>query len=56
MVKPSKAEIILWLSHNQECWYKRMKRSLQIYNENFSEDGKYVSNEILGDEIKNERA
>ena len=25
-------EPILWLSHNQECWYKRLKRSLQIYD------------------------
>ena len=24
-------EIILWLQHNQDCWYKRMQRSLQIY-------------------------
>ena len=49
-------EIILWLSHNQECWYKRMKRSLQIYNKSFSEDVKHVMTpEIFEKEMKNEK-
>lgn len=48
-------EIILWLSHNQECWYKRMRRSLQIYDEGFLEDGKYMSSEILEKEIETEK-